>query len=128
MNPDSKKKLHISDGLTEFFCPGCLHRHTIRVGEGYGPHWVWNGDMDKPTFTPSILITGRKFTPKGRADYEAWYAAGCQKNEDGSLHKFENAESCCHSFITDGQIQFRSDCTHELAGQTVPLPCLSESE
>jgi len=125
MNPDSKKKLRISDdGLTQFFCPGCLHRHAIQVGEGEHPHWAWNGDMDKPTFTPSILVTGRKFTPKGRADYEAWYAAGCPKNEDGSLHEFEGAESRCHSFITNGQIQFLSDCTHGLAGQTVPLPYL----
>lgn len=27
----------------------------------------------------------------------------------------------CHSFITDGKIQFLSDCTHHLAGQTVDL-------
>jgi hypothetical protein len=27
----------------------------------------------------------------------------------------------CHSFITDGKIQFLSDCTHELAGKTVEL-------
>jgi hypothetical protein len=27
----------------------------------------------------------------------------------------------CHSFVRDGQIQFLSDCTHPLAGQTVPL-------
>lgn len=28
----------------------------------------------------------------------------------------------CHSWINDGKIQFLSDCTHKLAGQTVPLP------
>jgi hypothetical protein len=28
----------------------------------------------------------------------------------------------CHSFVTDGRIQFLEDCTHELAGQTVDLP------
>ena len=28
----------------------------------------------------------------------------------------------CHSFVTDGLIQFLSDCSHELAGKTVPLP------
>jgi len=28
----------------------------------------------------------------------------------------------CHSFIRDGMIQFLSDCTHKLAGQTVELP------
>lgn len=27
----------------------------------------------------------------------------------------------CHSFVRDGQIQFLSDCTHALAGKTVPL-------
>jgi len=28
----------------------------------------------------------------------------------------------CHSFITDGSIRFLADCSHALAGQTVPLP------
>jgi hypothetical protein len=30
-------------------------------------------------------------------------------------------DKVCHSLIRDGQIQFLTDCTHELAGQTVPL-------
>ena len=32
------------------------------------------------------------------------------------------SSSVCHSFITDGRIQFLGDCTHELKGQTVELP------
>jgi len=28
----------------------------------------------------------------------------------------------CHSFVRDGRIQFLSDCTHSLAGQTVDIP------
>ena len=28
----------------------------------------------------------------------------------------------CHSFVVNGQIQFLPDCTHALAGQTVPIP------
>jgi hypothetical protein len=28
----------------------------------------------------------------------------------------------CHSFVTEGRIEFLSDSTHELAGQTVPIP------
>lgn len=28
----------------------------------------------------------------------------------------------CHSFIRSGKIEFLSDCTHPLAGQTVELP------
>jgi hypothetical protein len=27
----------------------------------------------------------------------------------------------CHSLVTDGNIQFLDDCTHELKGKTVPL-------
>jgi len=30
--------------------------------------------------------------------------------------------SVCHSFVTDGRIQFLTDCTHALAGQTVDIP------
>jgi len=32
----------------------------------------------------------------------------------------------CHSYITNGNIRFLSDSTHELSGQTVPLPPLPE--
>jgi hypothetical protein len=32
----------------------------------------------------------------------------------------------CHSFIRNGQIQFLSDCHHELAGKTVDLPEVEE--
>jgi len=28
----------------------------------------------------------------------------------------------CHSFVKDGMIQYLSDCTHKLAGQTIELP------
>lgn len=80
-----------------FECPGCEESlsHGVQV-EGPGPHWDWNGDVDRPTLTPSILV---------RFDY----------GED-------RAQRVCHSFIRDGQIQFLSDCTHALAGKTVDLP------
>jgi len=32
----------------------------------------------------------------------------------------------CHSFVTDGRIQFLGDCTHNLAGQTVDLPEITD--
>ena len=58
--------------------------------------WNFNGDMEKPTFTPSLLVTG--------------------------YLNAENPDGVCHSFITDGKIQYLSDCTHKLAGQTIELP------
>lgn len=28
----------------------------------------------------------------------------------------------CHSFVTEGMIKYCTDCTHDMAGQTVELP------
>lgn len=101
-----------------FWCPGCKESHQIAIGEGPGPRWGYNGNPGRPTFTPSVLVTGRDFTDKGEADFEAWHAAGCPT----PAPTFESADLVCHTFITDGRIQFLSDCTHELAGQTIDLP------
>ena len=78
--------------LYVFHCPGCEYGHPFEVGGNGG--WTWNGSLDKPTFRPSLLVYGAR---------------------DGSTPR-------CHSFVTDGQIQFLSDSTHKLAGQTVDLP------
>lgn len=32
-----------------FYCPGCKNYHM------FDGRWQWNGDMDKPTFSPSLL-------------------------------------------------------------------------
>jgi hypothetical protein len=53
---------------------------------------------------------------------------GAPKNDDGSLKCQANGkvidayEQTCHLFLTDGRLQYLGDCTHALAGQTVPLP------
>jgi len=56
--------------------------------------WSFNNDVNNPTVSPSVLVR--------------WTYAGVPK--------------ICHSFITNGKIQFLNDCTHELADQTVDLP------
>ena len=38
-----------------FFCPGCQCAHGISTSV-----WKWNGDLEKPTLTPSILSEGEK--------------------------------------------------------------------
>lgn len=88
-----------------FWCPGCDGAHSIRHGEGVGPRWGWNGSADKPTFTPSILVTYN----------------GSDAGVDGS------PPAICHSFVTDGKIQFLGDCTHDLAGQTVDIPAWEDA-
>lgn len=102
-----------------FFCPGCKCGHGVRVkNDGPGPVWGWNNSYDKPTFTPSILINTTEFTERGKADYEAWYIAGCPKPAPTS---FESKPLICHTFVTDGIIHFLGDCTHYLANQQIPL-------
>jgi hypothetical protein len=32
-----------------------------------------------------------------------------------------NGHMKCHTFITDGNVRFLKDCTHSLAGKTLPL-------
>ena len=78
-----------------FNCPGCGEYHVAQItGPPGAPIWVFNGDYVLPTLSPSLLVRSH-------------YAAGAPK--------------VCHLFIRDGQIEFLGDCTHTLAGQTVPL-------
>lgn len=106
-------------GRVRFMCPGCNRQHLIMVGNGVGPRWDFNNHPDAPTFSPSVLVQTRDWTEKGRADFEAWKAAGYPPE---SNKEFESQDLVCHSFITDGEIRFLGDCTHSLAGQTVALP------
>jgi hypothetical protein len=38
-----------------FWCPGCEQAHGPKI-EGDAP-WTWNSDREKPTISPSILVT-----------------------------------------------------------------------
>ena len=109
----------LDDGRISFWCPGCDEAHVIRVESRDHPVWTWNGDVDAPTFSPSILVTGTRITAKGEADYQAWMAAGYPDRKGEML---DNEPVVCHSFVNQGRIEFLRDCTHHLAGQTVDLP------
>lgn len=80
-----------------FICPGC------KSGHGIDDSWTFNGDFERPTFEPSYLT---------------WNDADPRAKEGSKFHTGWR----CHSYIRDGQIEFLSDCTHPLAGQTVPIP------
>lgn len=85
-----------------FVCPGCaedgstgLHMLPVNSTE-HQPSWTWDGNLDAPTVTPSILTS--KDDPARR----------------------------CHSFLKAGVFEYLSDCAHSLANQHVPLPDLPE--
>lgn len=84
------------------WCPGCDGLHAIGVrgddGSRPGVEWEWDGDLEAPTVSPSILVKG------GR-------------NGPGTV---------CHSYLEGGRWRFLDDSTHTFAGVTevpmVPLP------
>jgi hypothetical protein len=55
--------------------------------------WSVTGPLSKPTFAPSVV---HRWTPP-------------------------EGEQVCHCFVREGRIEFLADCTHALAGQTVPM-------
>lgn len=105
------------DGNPVFFCPGCKCGHKVWVAhpnEVTGATWSWNSSMDKPTFQPSILIT-----------HPIWHPPVTQENQDEwrkNPWPQTQVTHTCHSYVTDGHIQFLADCTHHLKDQTVELP------
>jgi len=92
-----------------FWCAPCGTNHSYRtkLGKGEtGPVWSFNGDPKNPTFTPSLLYRTKR--PRDG-----------KVNPDGS---FDPIDWVCHLFLTNGQIAYCGDCTHDLRGKTVPLP------
>jgi hypothetical protein len=97
MNPPKQRDLQRAKPLGAgrgflIFCPAC------RSGHVFDSRWQFNGSLELPTFTPSMMVNGDD--PKGR----------------------------CHSYVTNGQIQFLQDSAHRLSGQTVDLPPVNAAE
>jgi len=106
-----KGVLSVADNVLMFWCPGCDDVH------GVSKSWTFDGNYDAPTFSPSILFYGRQKLIDEGLEWSALFAP-------------DNVTTAprCHSFVTAGQIQFLSDSTHALAGQTVPVPAWPYAE
>lgn len=76
--------------LFQFWCEGCGYCHHLETGPA---GWKWNGDLVKPTASPSLLVN---------------------KDRVGNSPR-------CHFFIRAGELHYCGDCDHELAGQVVPM-------
>lgn len=79
-----------------FLCPGCRVRHYVPTGvsDAEGRRWVFNGDLERPTFAPSLI-------------YEV-------EHED-------RVADVCHLNVTNGVLDFHLDSTHWLSGESVPM-------
>lgn len=82
-----------------WFCPACLAPHGISTLS-----WEWDGNTEAPTISPSVLVT--------------------YNGPDGDVPG--RPPSRCHCFVRAGQVEFCGDSSHDLAGETVPLPDLPE--
>lgn len=100
-----------------FWCPGCQEAHGVcikRPKDETGPVWGWNGSVERPTFTPSIVLQRQRWEPPvTHENLEDWKREPWEQSQVNAV---------CHSFVTNGRIEFLGDCTHALAGQTVDLP------
>jgi hypothetical protein len=101
-----------SAGVKEyrFYCEGCKGNHTINES------WTFNDDLIKSTFTPSILVRSGHYM-EGHTGDSCW----CTYNAANPDHQAPFKCGRCHSYVTDGKIQYLSDCTHKLAGRTINL-------
>lgn len=87
------KYLRTVTGGFACYCPSCKELHIHPTAPPYKTNWSFNGDLEKPTFSPSFRHAINK----------------------------EGAE--CHYIVTDGQMYFCDDHTDpEFKGKTVPLP------
>ena len=89
---DKVYKLNDQSGVLDsygFHCPGCRCHHSFSI-KGK-PVWKFNGDVENPTFSPSLLVWASR------------------------------PEKRCHLFVREGKIQFLGDCFHEFAGKTVEM-------
>lgn len=84
-----------NDGTLIFWCKGCEEPHGVPTRGSHA--WSWNGSKEWPTLTPSILVHSH---PRHEApDHPR-----------------------CHSFVSNGRIQYLEDCTHALRNQTIDIP------
>ena len=84
------KVVTTTDGSVWYWCPGCKRNHRIMIA---GPiQWDWDRNVDAPTFSPSILVSG-----------------------------YPEEKSQCHHFVRAGKIEYLPDCTHAQAGQTIAM-------
>lgn len=109
-------------------CPACGNGHLFNTAPGTNslggrkPCWTFDGNLESPTFNPSMLVKAVELPPRDPATGDFRKDADGKMLLDGRGRILGTKDTVCHSFIRAGKIQFLGDCTHALAGQTVDLP------
>ena len=96
------------EGGHSHWCPGCEQMHVIPDS------WAFDGNLDAPTFSPSVLIRGKLTnTDPVTGKWDGW-----RKDAAGNTIDYR-----CHYILTAGVLNFCDDSSHALRG-AVPLPPL----
>lgn len=129
----SRKLRSAEGGRVSFYCIGCDMPHMLPVngitppGEGWlaNRSWAWNRDVEKPVFSPSVLVRWDSLSETARHKSREFY----QKHDRYPTREELPADvfNVCHSFVgcngaQPGEIIYLGDSTHEYAGKTIPLP------
>lgn len=98
---------HDYGGHIAHWCPACRELHEFAVERPFrnGARWLFGGTFEVPTFSPSMNI---RIGPYPDASKKA-----------GQI-------DVCHYFLKEGRIEYLSDCTHGMVGQTIDLPDLPD--
>lgn len=89
----SSKLEKLSDGKLVWWCPACETYHGGYVDGQNRPVWRFDGNFNTPTFSPSFLVR----MPRG------------------------DRTEICHTFVEKGHIRYLPDCTHSMAGKSIPM-------
>lgn len=87
------------------WCPACGFGHVFEY-----PRWSFNGNLDKPTFTPSLRIFVR-----------------ITKEVDDKLIDTGEIRTVCHFNLVDGQLQYAGDNPHQFNSQIITMQDIPEN-
>jgi hypothetical protein len=131
------------------FCPGCKMSHPFTIDNGGmtrssgdpRPTWEWDGNLESPTFSPSMLVYSSVRVCLDNHQVEPCVDHDkCGEKSHRILNYYEVVDETewtyghevstedhvcrwgnCHSFLRAGVWEFLSDSAHSLAGQNVPM-------
>ncbi|MDD0814299.1 DUF6527 family protein [Curvibacter sp. HBC28] len=83
MSQISPQLRSLEGGRLAFWCPGCNEAHQIAIGEGPGPRWGYNGNPERPTFTPSVLVTSGHYCGRHKPGDDCWCTFNAEEIAEG---------------------------------------------
>lgn len=86
------------DARLAYYCSACEEEHDVNILREAGmndehPCWTFTGTLENPTLSPPVVIK----------------------------ENYNDKTTICHHHITNGQIIYADDCTHNWAGDTIDM-------